>query len=319
MKSDRLISILLLLQTRGRLSTREIAEKLEVSDRTAYRDMESLCMAGVPLIAHRGSQGGWELAEGWKTDVPGLTSREIQGLLMSRPSLLGTTNLAIAAESGFEKLIASLPGPMQTQASAIRARLHIDPTDWWAPAEDLSAFPFVHEAVLSDRKINFTYTTDDESRNRTVDPLGMVCKQAIWYLVAKTPKGVRTYRLSRMSNIVVLATLTQRPSRFQLAKYWKKSTEELKEKGRGVRTTIALTAEAAKRLGSWVTYSLVEGDENGWLIFDVRFEKYDDALFFVLGSGSHAMVLQPAKLRKQVQLERMQACQLRKNNLDEGL
>jgi predicted DNA-binding transcriptional regulator YafY len=127
MKSDRLLSALMLLQADGRLSSREIAERLDISQRTAHRDMEALCIAGIPLIAHRGAQGGWELQKSWRTKVPGHDDIELQGLVMVQPSALGDRKLT-AAQRAFDKLIASLPASMRTQADSIRARLHIDPT-----------------------------------------------------------------------------------------------------------------------------------------------------------------------------------------------
>src|SRR5580658_5254115 len=109
MKSDRLLSALMLLQAHGRLSTRELAERLEISQRTAHRDMESLCTAGIPLTALRGAQGGWELAKGWRTRVPGLDEAELRALLMTQPNALGHPALAAAAERAFGKLLAAMP------------------------------------------------------------------------------------------------------------------------------------------------------------------------------------------------------------------
>ena len=119
MKSDRLLSALLLLQAHGGLSTRELAERLETSQRTAHRDMEALSAAGVPVVALRGAQGGWELAHGWRTKVPGLDDSELSALLMSQPSALGHPALAAASERAFGKLLAAMPQRMQTQG-----RLH---------------------------------------------------------------------------------------------------------------------------------------------------------------------------------------------------
>src|SRR5277367_1673288 len=137
MKSDRLLSTLMLLQAHGRLSTRELAERLEISQRTAHRDMESLSAAGVPILALRGAHGGWELAKGWRTKVPGLDEAELRALLMAQPSALGDPALAAAAERAFGKLMAALPGNLRTQAASIRARLHIDPTGWHPTSDDL--------------------------------------------------------------------------------------------------------------------------------------------------------------------------------------
>ena len=166
MKSDRLLSELMLLQAHGRLATREIAERLEVSERTAHRDMEALCLAGIPLRALRGAQGGWELEKGWRTRVPGLSDAELHALLMVQPGGLGGGRLTGAAQRAFDKLMASLPAPMKAQAESIRARLYIDPTGWHAQPEDLTMLPVVQDALARDVKLTFSYTRADGRRAR---------------------------------------------------------------------------------------------------------------------------------------------------------
>ena len=154
MKSDRLLSTLLLLQAMA-ARTRELAERLEISQRTAHRDMEALSAAGVPIVALRGSQGGWELAKGWRTKVPGLDEAELSALLMSQPSALGHPALAAASERAFGKLLAAMPRNMQTQAASIRARLHIDPVGWHPSSDDLSLLPIVQDAIARDCNLRF--------------------------------------------------------------------------------------------------------------------------------------------------------------------
>src|SRR6201997_3329651 len=146
MKADRLMSVLLLMQARGRVTERELAEQLEVSQRTIHRDLEALSASRVPVVALRGSQGGWELDKGWRTQVPGLDESELRALLMAQPRVVGHPRLVAAAESALNKLMAALPGPMREQAAAMRERLHIDPTGWWESGEDLSLLAVVQEA-----------------------------------------------------------------------------------------------------------------------------------------------------------------------------
>src|SRR5215831_7945230 len=128
MRADRLLSALLLLQTHGRLTGRELARRLEVSERTIHRDMEALSASGVPVFALRGAQGGWQLDEGWRTQVPGLDESELRALLMSQPRVLGDPRLAGAAERALAKLTASLPTALREKALNIRQRLHVDTT-----------------------------------------------------------------------------------------------------------------------------------------------------------------------------------------------
>lgn len=317
MKSDRLLSELMLLQGRGRLSTREIAERLEISTRTAHRDMEALCASGVPLIAFRGAQGGWELEENWRTQVPGLNDAELRGLLMAQPSALGRGKLAAAAQRAFDKLMASLPAPARSQAESIRSRLHFDPAGWRTDSEDLSMLPIVQDALAQDRRLAFAYTrADGESSQRTVDPYGIVCKQASWYLVARTAKGMRTFRISRMHDAVALALKFERPARFDLAAWWKRSTADLAGSRERFDATLALTPSAAATLRRWCAvtelarHPLRDRLPEGWSIFLVLFDHRDQAQFIVLGFGTQAKILAPDWLCDRVAQEIAQSAKM---------
>jgi predicted DNA-binding transcriptional regulator YafY len=307
MKADRLLSALLLLQAHGRLSEREIAERLEVSQRTAHRDMEALCAAGVPLIAHRGMRGGWELEKGWRTRVPGLDEAELRALLMAQPSALGDRRLTAAAERAFTKLVASLSPPMRAQADSMRVRLHVDPTGWRPTSEDLSALPVVQDALARDVKLTFQYAgvgVMNTTRARTVDPLGLVSKQTAWYLVARTPEGMRTFRVSRMRDTMVLAIAFERPVGFNLAAYWKRSTEALQEGKQRYKAILGLSPEGVTALAQWVAMKPLEGDgpavTGGWRAFVVEFDSFYSARFVALGMGASALVIGLEELRRDV-------------------
>ncbi len=307
MKSERLLSSLLLLQAHGRLSERQIAERLEISQRTAHRDMEALCAAGIPLIAHRGVRGGWELEKGWRTRVPGLDDAELWGLLMAQPGPPGESRMTAAARRAFEKLLASMPQAMQAQAASIRARLHIDPTGWSPASEDWSMLPVVQEALARDCRLSFLYArADGQTSTRTVDPLGLVSKQAAWYLVARNAAGMRTYRVSRMKGAVALAVACERPRGFDLAVYWKRSTEALRAQKQRFTAILALAPEAATALTQWATMRPVANRNlarEGWAVFSVDFESASTARFVSLGLGANAAVLAPEELRQEVAAE----------------
>ncbi len=305
MKADRLLSTLLLLQAHGRLSERELAARLEVSQRTAHRDMEALCMAGIPLIAHRGASGGWELEKGWRTRVPGLNDAELHALLMAQPGALGDRRLTAAAERAFDKLVASLSPAMRMQAESMRARLYIDPTGWRPSSEDWSMLPVVQEALARDAKLSFGYVrADGHMRARTVDPLGLVSKQTAWYLVARTPDGMRTFRVSRMREAVVLAMTFERPKRFDLARWWQRSTQTLREVSRRVTATLAMSPQAVQALTQWCAMRPVNALGvklcEGWAVYEVDFDSLYSAQFVSLGLGSAVRVLAPEELRSAV-------------------
>jgi predicted DNA-binding transcriptional regulator YafY len=272
--------------------------------------MEALSEAGVPVFALRGAQGGWELAKGWRTKVPGLDEAELRGLLMAQPSALGDPKLAAAAERAFGKLMAALPGNLREHAASIRARLHIDPTGWRPTSEDLAMLPIVQDAIARDVKLSFMYRrADGDLAPRTVDPYGVVCKQAVWYLVAYAPAGMRSYRVSRMSKVLALAMTFKRPKKFDLAAYWKSSTAQFSETRDRYRATLALAPEAVASLIGWCPMSPAPDGSYAaelpmeWSIFDVEFESASQAQFVALGYGPRARVIAPQELRERVRAD----------------
>lgn len=308
MKSDRLLSVLLLLQARGRATERELAERLEVSQRTIHRDLEALSAARVPVVALRGSQGGWELEKGWRTQVPGLDAGELQALLMAQPRALGHPRLRASAESALNKLMASLPASLREQAAQVRERLHIDPAGWWDTGEDLSVLPMVQDAVARERKLAFDYVRADGQKGpRTVDPLGLVAKGTSWYLVADTAKGMRTFRISRMESVTVLATEFKRPARFDLAEYWTRSIDSLQRGRGGYPATLLLTEDAARRLCVFCKVTPVDertaAPPANWAAMRANFDDLQQARFLVMGMGARARVLAPVELKQLVESE----------------
>lgn len=224
------MSALLLLQARGQMTGRELAVKLEVSERTVHRDMEALSAAGVPVFAMRGAHGGWQLDEDWRTQVPGLDEAELRALLMAQPRSLGDKRLAAAADRAIGKVMAALPEPLRERASSIRERLYIDVTGWRGTTENLSMLAIVQDAVAQDRKLQFWYWRAGRERvERIVDPLGLVAKGSTWYLYAGTDRGNRTYRISRMEDAKLLDIPSIRPPNFNLEAAWKISAEEFRD------------------------------------------------------------------------------------------
>jgi predicted DNA-binding transcriptional regulator YafY len=309
-KADRLMSVLLLLQARGQVTERELAEQLEVSQRTIHRDLESLSAARIPISAMRGAQGGWQLEKGWRTHVPGLDEAELNALLMAQPRGLGNPRLAAAAQSALNKLMAAMPEPLKVQAAHMRQRLHVDPTGWRDTGEDLSMLSAVQDAVARDRKLTFDYTrADGELSSRTVDALGLVSKGLSWYLVARAANGMRTFRVSRMKRVTVLAVGFERPARFDLVEHWQSSTAELDRKRASYRSVLSLTAEAARRIQAWcatrpaATGRASRRADSGTTALQVDFDNEAQAQFIVLGLGAAVRVLEPESLRHWVEAE----------------
>lgn len=309
MKADRLMSVLLLLQARGQVTERELAEQLEVSQRTIHRDLEALSAARIPVSAIRGAQGGWQLEKGWRTQVPSLDESELRALLMAQPRTLGNPRLAAAAQSALNKLMAAMPEPLKAQAAHMQQRLHVDPTGWRDTGEDISMLPVVQEAVARDRKVAFEYTrADGEQSSRTVDPLGLVSKGLNWYLVARTANGMRTFRVSRMRRVAVLAVGFERPARFDLVAHWQASTAELDRKRSSYKTVLSLTPDASRRIQTWCATREAASEwarkaGEGREAREVDFDDERQARFFMLGLGSAVRVMEPEPLRSWVDSE----------------
>ena len=308
MRADRLLSELLLLQAHGRLTGRQIAQRLEVSERTVHRDMEALSAARVPVFALRGARGGWQLDEDWRTQVPGLDEAELRALLMAQPRIIGDPRLAAAAERALGKLMAALPESMRERAASMRQRLYVDSAGWRGATENLAMLPLVQEAVARDRKLAIQYKPEGRDRaERIIDPLGLVAKGNAWYLVANTPKGFRTYRVSRIEEAQLLSQPSTRPSDFNLEAYWRSSTKQFKESWKRLSATLRLEPRAAEWVKTWQiaspTEPLPSPDADGWITLHVQFDHEGEARFLVLGLGSRVEVVEPASLRDRVAAE----------------
>ncbi len=306
MRADRLLNALLLLQAHRRMTGRALAERLEVSMRTVHRDMEALSAAGVPVLALRGAQGGWQLADDWRAPVPGLDEGELRALLMAQPRIIGDVRLAAAAESALGKLMAALPDALRDRAASIRRRLYVDPAGWRGTTEAMAMLPVVQDAVARDRKLSIRYRKPSgELADRTVDPLGLIAKGTAWYLFAGTPHGNRTYRVSRMEEARILDEACVRPPHFDLEAAWRQSVERL----RGERPLVEVTLRLEPRAANWFTrwQRIVPGTSStgadGWVTMRVQFEREEEAQFVVMGLGTRAEVIEPATLRDRVEAE----------------
>ncbi len=304
MRADRLLSTLLLLQANGKMTVRQLAKRLEVSHRTAYRDLEALSAAGVPVLALRGSRGGWQLDEEWRTQVPGLDEAELRAFLMAQPRVIGDARLAAAAERALDKMMAAMPVSLRARAAFIRQRLYVDTSGWRAVAENLSFLPIVQDAVSRDRKLAIDYRKPDRQlAARLVDPLGLVAKGMTWYLVANTPEGLRTFRVSRIEKATVLDIKIERPADFDLAAYWKSSTEKFRDSRPRYSVTLRLEPKAAEEFMTWRMARPVPndaGNPEGWVTLRAEFEDEEHACFYVQGLGGRAEVLEPPALRERV-------------------
>ncbi len=324
MRADRLLSVLMLLQVRGRATARELAEELEVSERTIYRDLEALSAAGVPVVTERGPNGGCFLPEKYRTDLTGLSEAEARALFLSTvPGPLADLGLDKAVQAALLKLFAALPSARRQDVERVRQRIHVDASQWFRPAEPVPYLPLLQEAVWQDRTVRIAYRRSDGAQSkRYVDPYGLVAKATIWYLVGNSANRPRFYHVSRVQaarrdlrvfrvSRILWAELTderfERPKDFDLPGFWSKWCADFEASMRQYRVLFRISPDFLPTLplifGDGI-YTLIEQagppDEQGWLTLPLTFDSFETARATALGLGTGAEVLEPGELRDSV-------------------
>jgi predicted DNA-binding transcriptional regulator YafY len=229
MRADRLVAALLLLQARGRLTAAELADELEVSVATARRDLEALSGAGIPVYPQPGRGGGWSLVGGARTDLSGLSAPEAQALFL----LVGpAAAVSDEAKGALRKLVQALPATFRADAEAAAGATLVDPARWGE--RDRARPPLVDQlqaAVVGQRKVRLTYRGRRRERTeRLVDPWGLVDKDDVWYLVAGTDRGRRTFRVDRVVAAETTGVPADRPDDFALTTAWDEVVGEVEQR-----------------------------------------------------------------------------------------
>lgn len=305
MRADRLIRILLLLQNQERLTTKELAQQLEVTERTIHRDMEALSVAGIPVVARRGKYGGWQLMENYRTRLTGLKKEEVMSLFLS-PSMQHLTDLGYLQDwtEAREKLIASIPKNLHSEVKDVTNRLHIDTSAWRPTAEVIEAFKLLQEAIWDQHKIEIEYERADGTVvTRTVEPLGLVAKGSTWYLVASSEGEIRNYRASRVITAVKRDEQFVRPDDFQLASYWQESKQQFIRSLPSYEAQVEVSPDILARLkftGRFVQIADLKKQEGSWISIKLNFDTEEEAKSFIIGFGNQIRVTQPPQLKEQV-------------------
>ncbi len=307
MRADRLISIVLLLQAHHQLTSRDLASRLEVSERTIHRDMEALSGSGIPVLALRGTNGGWSLLGEYRTNLTGLNEAEIETLFVTRPSkLLADLRLEKAAEGAMLKLLAALPVTYQRAAERARRRIYVDVGGWARKEEAVPLLPTLQESVWLERRLAFSYDRgpDCEPAERVCDPLGLVAKGSVWYLVAVVGSDIRTYRVSRILRAEVLQEHAVVPADFDLAAYWQASSAKFKSSLPNYTARFRVAPDVFQFLPFAGRFARVsetyETDADGWRRVAVSFDVEEMACQFALSFGPKLEVLEPETLRTKV-------------------
>lgn len=306
MRASRLLSILILLQTRGRLSAEALAAEFEVSVRTIYRDMDQLSASGVPVYAERGRAGGFALLDGYRTKLTGMTVAESDALVLA-----GAGSAARDLGVGFElaaaklKLLASLPPDSGVSADRVARRFHLDTDGWYRRSQPLAVLPDLAAAVWRDRRIRIAYDSWKGPVRRELDPLGLVLKAGLWYLVAAAEGEPRTYRISNITALSVLETPSRRPAKFDLERYWDDWREAFEARLMAERATVRLSPEGLRLLRIISPAAAEAVDESGRadggrVVADIPIESLADATGQMLHLGAEVEVLAPSPLRATV-------------------
>lgn len=308
MRADRLLALLLLLQNRGGMTAPELAEELEVSVRTVYRDAEALAAAGVPVYAERGPAGGFRLMDGYRTRLTGLTDDEADSLaLAGMPAAAADLGLGAELVTAQLKLGAALPAGLGERSRRIQERFHLDAEGWFRAADTAPLLSVVADAVWRERVLRAHYRRWGGEVRRVLHPLGLVLKAGNWYLVASAEGAVRTYRVSRFLEVTATDEPSARPAGFDLAAYWETASRDLRARVlRGtarVRVTPAGLRLLPALFGAAGTRA-VEGaqapDAAGRRVVDLEVETLPVAVSDLLRLGLEAEVLGPPELRAEL-------------------
>lgn len=317
MKADRMLLILLLLQNEGKLSSRQLAEKLEVSERTITRDMEALSMSGVPVYAERGSHGGWLLSEGYRTNLTGLKANEFISLIVSaHPGLLTDLGIKQQFDIALQKLMTASPASIRRTTELIQQKIHIDGAGWHQANESCPYLTIVQEAVMEECELSIQYkrNQDNEIRSLQIQPVGLVAKRSVWYVVAVNEGELRTYRASRIVHAEKLNQFFSYPADFNLAQYWELSLVQFQQKLPRYTATIKMDESLLERLqqNRYITVLHTETASNGFLEATIQFATIDHACEMVLSFGARVEVIAPLELRAKIMSEIQAAVSLYK-------
>ena len=295
---------MLLLGAQGRLTAQALAERLEVSERTIYRDLEALSIAGIPVYTQSGVNGGVFLDENYRISLTGFSQADIQALFVTTDAG-PLADLGLGKDESLLKLFAALPSLQRREVERLQQRFFIDPANWFQIAEVPSIFPILQRAVWEDRVINVTYQpVEGSSGERLLEAYALVAKANIWYLVGRKPGGeLRNFRASRFESAVLTDTTFTRDPDFDLSAYWKESCERYEhlsmKDAPPYQTLLRIHPQAFWYFPGYMNgrYEKIGApDEEGWITVRAVFDSLEHARTQVLGFGTQAEALDPPEL-----------------------
>lgn len=317
MRASRLVSVLLLLQSRGKMTAQQLADILEVSVRTIYRDVESLSAAGIPVYGDAGPDGGYQLLGGYRTRLDGLSAPEAEALwLAGMPHAAAELGLGTVLAAAQLKLRAALPAELRDRATTIGERFHLDAPGWYYDGDSSPYLATVADAVWNQHRIEIRYRrwVAPTDVTRTLDPHGIVLKAGKWYLVARDATAApaaaiptfRTYRINHILGLTVLGERFDRAADFVLAAFWASSVAGFRAGLWQGEARIRLSAEGRDRMAEMMSPAVISAadatasapDESGWITAVVPIESLVHAHQDFLRLGAEVEVLEPEALRE---------------------
>lgn len=306
MRADRLLAILMILQSRGRMTARQLAEELEVSDRTIYRDVTALSTAGIPLYTEGGPGGGIGLVESYRTDLTGLRPEEAQALsLLNIPEPLVRLGMGQELKAALLKLAGAVSPRLQEKQQQARARIHLDSTWWFQGEDETPCLPGLQQAVWGDWRCRIAYRGEFRTRfEAVIEPYGLVAKASIWHLVFRLQERMRVLRVSQIEEVAILGERYRRAEDFELAAFWRGWCERIENE----QPRFEVTALVAPTLAGRLAWLLQENqpdllnappglERQGWKRMTLNFENFESARTRLLGFGGAIEVLEPLALR----------------------
>lgn len=310
MRADRLISLVLLLRTRGRMTAQALAEELEVSERTIYRDLDALSAAGIPVCTMAGTNGGIYLDEAYRHSLTTLSRAEVQSLFIaSGIGPLKDLGLARASEESHLKLLEDLPRIHRAEVERMRQRFYIDPANWFQRSQPSPFFALLQQAVWEDRPIWITYQpVETPESERLVDAYALVAKANVWYLVGRKQDGAfHNYRVVRLKNVRLADGHFERDPAFDLPTHWEESCRKFEQESYD-RHPPYQAVFRVHPAAYWYFPGYLEGryeqieaaDESGWIVVRVTLDSMEEARMRALGLGAALRVVEPEELRLSV-------------------
>lgn len=308
MRADRLLSLLLLLQARGRMTAPELARELEVSERTIYRDIDALCAAGVPVYGEAGPRGGYALVDSYRTQLTGLTRAEARALFMlGIPEPLADLGVGQDLRSALRKLDAALPASQSQDRDRVRQRFYLDASGWERGQESAPSLQAIQQAVAQDRRLLITYRLPaGGAAELLVDPYGLVAKAGVWYVVYARRGGVQARRVAALLDAQLSDERFERPDGFDLERFWQRWCAEHEQRRTLYRATVRVAPSFRPALpwhfGERVRQQVAQAapDAEGWLTLELAFESFEAARASILACGRGVEVLEPQALRRSV-------------------